>query len=105
MQAPKSVLQYSVMKTASIFEEIDGERQHQADRFAEGSLEKLEAVDTEKNGPNDFVAYVAAYSSKWFPGGFGPFNRDALVNFRKSMLKTAALAVSAIIWVDKKLAE
>lgn len=86
-----------------IFKEIEAERHYQATKYADGSIEKLEQVDQTKNDPNDFTAYISHHSSRWMPGGFGPYSREVLQVFRKQMIKTATLAVAAIVWVDKRL--
>jgi penicillin V acylase-like amidase (Ntn superfamily) len=79
----------------NILDQISEERAYQKEKWG--------TADEEKNTANDFVAYIGHYSTKWFPGGFAPYNRTVLENFRKNMLKTATIAVAAIEWVDKIL--
>lgn len=86
-------------------EEFDAELQYQADKWASGDQRQLLYVDLEHNGCMDFVGYIASYSTRWFNSGFNHSNKDALQKFRVSMVKVATLAISAIRWVDHKLAE
>lgn len=76
-------------------EEIANERTYQEGKWGN------EADDT-LNTPNDFIAYMNAYSTRWFPGGFTPYNPETVDAFRKSMVKTAAIAVAAIESVDRQ---
>ena len=88
-----------IAHTSSVLEEVLKEREYQIGKF--GGY----AVDDEKNMPNDWLSYIVAYGGKWFPGGFPPYSTSTLDQFRKSMVKVAALAVSAIQWVDRKMGE
>ena len=92
-------------KVETILKEILEERKYQADKFANGNEDELLSVDLKNNTPNDFVSYISHYSTTWFTGGFGPWSKDVLLQFRKSMIKTATLAIGAIIWVDAKIDE
>jgi hypothetical protein len=71
----------------NILDRIDGEREYQIQRWG--------TADEEINMPNDFVAYMAHYSTKWFNGQFAPYNLETLVRFNEAMVKTAAIAVAA----------
>lgn len=78
-----------------VLEEIAAEREYQQERWGNEADDKL-------NTPNDFVSYIGNYSTKWFPGGFTPYNPDTVDAFRKSMIKTAALAVAAVESIDRQ---
>ncbi len=81
-----------------IFAEISGERDFQRKIGYSG------IVDDDNNSVNDWVTFITRYSTTWFRHGLPPYNRnEVLTNFRKSMIKTAALAVAAIEWTDRKL--
>lgn len=79
----------------NILEEVAKERQYQQERWGN-------TADDTVNTPNDFVTYVANYSTKWFPGGFTPYTPETVDAFRKSMIKTAALAVAAVESIDRQ---
>jgi hypothetical protein len=81
-----------------IFNELTKEREYQIGRWGV-------TADDELNEPNDFVAYINAYSTRWFPGGFVPYTPEVVDAFRKSMIKTATLAIAAIESVDRQREE
>lgn len=87
----------------SIYAESESELQYQADCWG-GSIDTLLEIDLQHNSPNDFVAYITHHATRWFPGGFPPYSMDTLQTFRKQMVKVMTLAVSAIRWVDAKVA-
>jgi hypothetical protein len=74
---------------------IAAEREYQQSRWGN------EADDT-VNEPNDFVAYINHYSTRWFPGGFTPYTPETVDAFRKSMIKVAAIAVAAVESIDRQ---
>lgn len=78
-----------------ILKEVATERDYQEGKWGN-------ETDDSVNTPNDFVSYVAAYSTKWFPGGFLPYNPVTVEAFRTSMVKTAALAVAAVESIDRQ---
>ena len=86
-------------------EEVGAERAYQVSRFGDGTDASLDLVDDNQNGPTEWVCYIAAYSTRWFPGFFGPWDDAVLKEFRISMIKVATLAYSAIKWVDRRLDE
>lgn len=86
------------MSRKDILNEIDKEREYQEGKWGNNA-------DDTVNTPNDFVSYVAAYSTKWFPGGFMPYNPKTTDDFRTSMIKTAALAVAAVESIDRQRSE
>ena len=77
--------------------DIENERDYQLTKWGP-------RADLEINRPNDFVAYIAHHSTRWFKGGFSPYSRETLEDFRQQMVKVAALAVAAIESVDAILA-
>lgn len=82
----------------AIFSAINDEREYQTRKWGN------EADDT-MNEPNDFVSYINAYSTLWFPGGFVPYSPDTVDAFRTSMIKTAAIAVAAVESLDRQREE
>jgi hypothetical protein len=78
-----------------IINEIVDERTYQENRWGN-------EADDELNEPNDFIAYMNAYSTRWFPGGFTPYTPETIDAFRTSMIKTAAIAVAAVESVDRQ---
>lgn len=78
--------------------ELAAEREYQINKWGNDA-------DDELNEPNDFIAYMNAYSTRWFPGGFAPYSPETIDAFRKSMVKTAAIAVAAIESVDRQREE
>ncbi len=80
-----------------IFAEISSER------YFQRKIGHTEESDDDSNGMHDWVTYITRYSTVWFPGKF-PHSSTAFLNsFRVSMIKTAALAVAAIEWTDRKI--
>ena len=79
-----------------IYEDIKNEREYQVLKWGRDA-------DLNINRPMDFVGYIANHSTRWFNGGFAPYNRDTLENYRQQMIKVAALAVAAIESVDSIL--
>lgn len=80
----------------NILNEIQAEREYQVSRWGN------EADDT-KNNPNDFTTYIAHHSTRWFPGGFRPYTEPQIAEYRKAMIKTAALAVAAVESLDRQI--
>lgn len=83
------------MSRETILNEINKEREYQVQKWGN------DADDT-KNSFNDWVSYISRYATTWFPGGFPPYSDEAKVNFRRSMIKTAAIAVAAVESFDRK---
>lgn len=83
-------------RRAEIFKEIEAERDYQDKRWGGPG------VDDEKNKPNDWVSYIAKYSTRWQDGTFFPYIPETEDEFRKCMVKVAALAVAAIEQVDRQ---
>lgn len=81
--------------TTEVLKEVEAERRDQIERWGND-------VDDKNNMPNDWVSYITKYSSAWFPGQFPPYRWDTYESFRRSMIKTAALAVAAVEWVDRR---
>jgi hypothetical protein len=86
------------MNRINILAEIEGERKHQEEKWGN-------STDDTVNTPNDWVTYIGAYSTKWFPGGFSPYSPETVDEFRTSMMKTAAIAVAAVESIDRQRAE
>ena len=67
------------------------------------SLWGTETDDT-KNTPWMWVSYVAQQSTRWMCGSFLPLKVSATDAFRTAMVKTAAVAISAIRSIDRQRA-
>lgn len=80
---------------SKVLEEIAAEREYQKEKWGV-------KADVELNTPNDFVAYIGHHASKWFNGGFTPYNSNVVDEYRKQMIKVAALAVAAIEALDEQ---
>lgn len=72
---------------AHILDRVDGERDYQIQRWG--------TQDEEYNMPNDFVAFMSHYSTKWLDGQPAPYTLETLIRFNDAMVKTAAIAVAA----------
>lgn len=83
---------------ANAYDEIKEEREYQDKRWGHHA-------DDTHNKPTDYVAYIAHYSTRWFPGGWAPYSAKTVEEFRTSMVKTAAIAVAAIESIDRQRAE
>lgn len=83
------------MSRQTILAEIDSERAHQQQRWGD------QADDT-INKPNDFVAYISHYATRWFPGGFAPYDAETVADFRRRMIQVASIAVAAVESVDRQ---
>lgn len=81
-----------------IFGSIAAEREYQNNKWGTEADDNL-------NTPNDFVAYINSYSTRWFPGGFTPYTPETVDAFRESMIKTAAIAVAAVESIDRQREE
>ena len=79
------------------YEEVDAERQHQADRFGGGNVDALDQADFIRNGLADWAMYISYHATRWFPGGFEHQKPelDMTKLFQKQMVKVAALAFGA----------
>lgn len=53
----------------------------------------------------EWVGYITKYVTRWFPGGFSPWDAETDSAFRTSMIKVAALAVAAVEQYDRREAE
>lgn len=78
-----------------IYAALRQERDYQAQKWGN-------TTDDEMNEPNDFVAYISRYSTRWQDGSFAPYSTKTVDEFRTSMLKTAAIAIAAIESVDRQ---
>ena len=74
-------------KRQRIYKEIDEEREYQDNKWG--------TENDNKNTPNDWIAYITAYNGKAYRY---PSDKD---NFRKCMIKVAALAIAAIEACDR----
>lgn len=81
-------------ETDAILVEIQKEREYQIERWGNQR-------DDQENAPNDWVAYISHHASRWFTGGFKPYNTNAVNDYRKQMIKVATLAVAAIESLDR----
>lgn len=89
----------------SVLSEGYAERLYQADKWADGSVGKLDENDDRRISlPEQWVAYTVPYLGSWVAGKFPPYSRATLLAYRKNMLKVMMLAVGAILWTDRRLA-
>lgn len=79
-----------------VYELIKSERAYQQQRWGN-------KADDTINEPNDFVAYIVHHSTRWFNGGFAPYDSVTVENFRKQMIKVAAIAVAAVESLDRQI--
>jgi hypothetical protein len=93
---PKGV--HELPRSYDIYTTLKQERMYQTAKWGN------DADDT-MNTPNDFVSYISNYSTRWFKGGFAPYNTETVDDFRISMLKTAALAIAAVESLDRQREE
>ena len=85
-----------------VLTEVRQEREYQFTKWGGAK------VDDRENDVRDFVLYIARFTTNWFSGGFHSDwgkNAGILREFRKSMVKVAALAVAAVQWADRRLQE
>lgn len=85
------------MSREAIFAEIAAERDYQDNKWGTDKDDTL-------NEPNDWVAFIAHHSTRWFTGGFAPYKSSAVNTFRKQMIKVAAIALAAIESLDRQRA-
>lgn len=83
------------MSLRQILDVIAAERGYQMTRWGNKADDTL-------NSPNDWVAYISHHATRWFNGGFAPYDADTVAEFRKQMVKVATLAVAAIESVDRQ---
>ncbi len=76
-----------------IYDEIKNERDYQKEKWGD-------EADKTLNTPNDFAAYIAHHSTRWFKGGFTPYPTEAVDAYRTQMIKVASLAIAAIEALD-----
>lgn len=84
-------------------EEMRKERQYQSNKWASGTEDSLDDVDS-RNTLSDWVLYIAKFATHAFHGGFDQQNPPItmLATFKRSMVKVATLAYSAYRWADIK---
>lgn len=84
------------MSRETIFDEIAVERAYQSAKW--GNLN-----DDTCNLPNDWVAILAHYSTKWLRGEVGPYSPECVADFRRCMIKCAAIATAAAESLDRQV--
>lgn len=85
---------------AAVIRDVQAEREYQLTRGAEGKLPGQTAWDytfDDKNTPNDWAAFIAIYVGR----AVNTSNTDITAEFRKNMVKVAALALAAVEAVDR----
>ncbi len=83
------------MPKPSVYDEIRAERAYQDGKWGHN-------VDDTMNTPWMWVSYIAAYATKWMVGTFAPLSPDTVDDFRKKMIKTAAICVAAVESLDRQ---
>jgi len=81
-----------------ILQEIETERQYQENKWGNDADDKI-------NFPNDWVTYINHHATRWFKGGFAPYDDKTIDAFRAQMIKVAAIAVAAAESIDRQRAE
>jgi hypothetical protein len=77
----------TINKRSNIFVEISNERDYQDGKWGK--------ENDDRNTPNDWIAYITAWTGKAYKY---PSCKD---NFRKNMVKVAAIAVAAVEACDR----
>jgi hypothetical protein len=83
------------MSKETIIEEILNERVRQEEQWGN-------RTDDIVNRPNDWILYICSHATRWFNGGFVPYNSYVTNNFRDQMIKVAALALASIESLDRQ---
>lgn len=83
-------------RRADVLAAIDQERDYQVNKWGT-------AFDDNQNTPNDFVSYISHYSTKWFNGGFAPYDAETVAKFKQSMIKVAAIAAAAVESLERQV--
>jgi hypothetical protein len=86
------------MARQGIYSEIEAERDRQQRRWGD-------AADDTKNTPNDWAAFIGHHATRWFGGGFAPYDAATVRAFRAQMIKVATLAVAAVESLDRQARE
>jgi hypothetical protein len=76
-----------------IFQAIATEREYQDERWGGPQHDDTHSA-------HDWVAYIVKYLGNW-----QAWPTFSVYDFRRSMVKVAALAVAAIEWADRKIAK
>jgi len=79
----------------AVFDDISAEIEYQYAKWGVSS-------DDTVNSPNDWIAYISEYSTRHMDGSFPTYNPAYVDEFRISMVKTAALAVAAIMSLERQ---
>ena len=85
------------MSRETFLEDVRIEREYQERKWGN-------SADDTVNEPNDWVAFINHYATRWFSGGFAPYSAETVEDFRSSMVKVAALACAAVESVDRQIA-
>jgi hypothetical protein len=80
-----------------IFDQIIEERLYQINKWGTDK-------DLQVSTPMDWVGYITHHATRWFTGGFRPYDRKTLEAFRTEMIKVAATAAAAVEATDAILA-
>lgn len=78
----------------TVYEEIQAERTYQNNKWGT-------ACDDSLNTPWMWASYISQYATSWMRGAFAINDGDAK-NFRKAMIKVAAIAVAAVESLDRQ---
>lgn len=84
------------MSRQQIYDLIEQERSYQDRKWGH-------ETDDTKNTPWMWVAYLARYATNWMHGQFDISKNDA-DDFRKNMIKVAAIAIAAVESLDRQRA-
>lgn len=79
----------------AIWAEVSGELDYQETKWGH-------EIDDTKNTPWMWHSYITNYAGKWMVGSFVPLGQNTVSEFRRFMIKTAAICVSAVRSIDRQ---
>lgn len=91
-------------RAQAVFYECYAERMHRARRWADGDTDALDRADDDRvDRPDSWCLWTLRYAGTWnnplFPAGY---DDEALRRFRAAMVKVMALALTAVLWTDRR---
>lgn len=93
-------------KALEVLSEFLNERVHQSRKWADGTFASLDAHDDKHyKMPSSWIVWITHYSSFWAKTMVSPMGHGhaMLFAFRRGMIQVGALALAAILWVDRQI--
>lgn len=87
-----------VVSRETILDEVNLRRTYQQGKYGDNN-------DDTVMKPNDWIADIAQYATRWRPGTYAPYSQSHVDDFRHKMIDVAALAVAAIESIDRQRAQ